>query len=128
MAPEKLGYGINWPIGYDDVAPWYSHVEQFIGVCGAADGLDAMPDGEFLPPFDFNCAELHLRDALRAKYRDRHRGAGSLGASLEAEADSPAAGPRHLPGAQSLHARLPVRRLLQLHVIDAARGRRRPAT
>ncbi len=72
VAPEKLGYGMNWPIGYDDVAPWYSHVEKFIGVCGAADGLDAMPDGEFLPPFDFNCAELHLRDALRAKYRDRH--------------------------------------------------------
>ena len=72
VAPEKLGYGINWPIGYDDVAPWYSHVERFVGVCGAADGLDAMPDGEFLPPFDFNCAELHLRDALHARYRDRH--------------------------------------------------------
>ena len=34
VAPEKLGYGMNWPITYDDVAPWYSHVEQFIGVCG----------------------------------------------------------------------------------------------
>ena len=72
VAPERLGYGMNWPIGYADVAPWYSHVERFIGVCGNADGLDAMPDGEFLPPFDFNCAEEHLRDALRAKYRDRH--------------------------------------------------------
>jgi choline dehydrogenase-like flavoprotein len=72
VAPEKLGYGMNWPIGYDDVAPWYSHVERFIGVCGNADGLESMPDGEFLPPFDFNCAELHLRDALNAKYRDRH--------------------------------------------------------
>jgi choline dehydrogenase-like flavoprotein len=72
VAPEKLGYGMNWPIGYDDVAPWYSHVEKFVGVCGAADGLDAMPDGEFLPPFDFNCAELHLRDSLRAKFQGRH--------------------------------------------------------
>ena len=72
VSPEALGYGMNWPIGYDDVAPWYSHVEQFIGVCGNTDGLESMPDGEFLPPFDFNCAELHLRDALRAKYRDRH--------------------------------------------------------
>ena len=71
-APERHGYGINWPIGYDDVAPWYSHVEQFIGVCGNADGLDAMPDGEFLPPFDFNCAERHLRDRLRAHYGNRH--------------------------------------------------------
>ena len=71
-APERHGYGINWPIGYDDVAPWYSHVERFVGVCGTADGLDAMPDGEYLPPFDFNCAERHLRDALRAHYTDRH--------------------------------------------------------
>ena len=46
--------------------------EQFVGVCGTADGLEAMPDGEFLPPFDFNCAERHLRDALRKKYGDRH--------------------------------------------------------
>jgi len=71
-APERQGYGMNWPIGYDDVAPWYSHVERFVGVCGAPDGLEAMPDGEFLPPFDFNCAERHLRDSLRARYRDRH--------------------------------------------------------
>ena len=71
-APERHGYGIAWPIGYDDVAPWYSHVERFIGVCGARDGLDAMPDGEFLPPFELNCAERHLRDRLRARYGDRH--------------------------------------------------------
>ncbi len=71
-APERHGYGINWPLGYEDVAPWYSHVERFIGVCGNADGLDAMPDGEFLPPFEFNCAERHLRDRLRAHYGDRH--------------------------------------------------------
>ena len=72
VAPEKLGYGMNWPITYDDVADWYTHVERFIGVCGTADGLDAMPDGDFLPAFDFNCAELHLRDSLRAHYKDRH--------------------------------------------------------
>ncbi|GJG86955.1 GMC family oxidoreductase [Gemmatimonadetes bacterium T265] len=71
-APERHGYGMNWPIGYDDVAAWYSHVERFIGVCGNADGLAAMPDGEYLPPFEFTCAERHLRDALRAHYGDRH--------------------------------------------------------
>jgi choline dehydrogenase-like flavoprotein len=72
VAPEKLGYGINWPIAYDDVAPWYSHVERFIGVCGNADHLDAMPDGEFLPPFDLDCAQAHFRDTLKAKYKDRY--------------------------------------------------------
>ncbi|MGZ4000742.1 MAG: GMC family oxidoreductase, partial [Mucilaginibacter sp.] len=55
--PEKFGYGIAWPIGYDDVAPWYSHVEKFIGVCGSKDGIEAMPDGEFLPPFEMYCVQ-----------------------------------------------------------------------
>ena len=71
-APAKYGYGIEWPIGYDDIAPWYSHVEKFIGVCGTRDGIEAMPDGEFLPPFDFNCAEAQVREKIMARYKDRH--------------------------------------------------------
>jgi choline dehydrogenase-like flavoprotein len=71
-APERQGYGMNWPIGYDDVAPWYTHVERFIGVCGNRDGLEAMPDGEYLPPFDFNCVEKHLSDSVRAHYGNRY--------------------------------------------------------
>ncbi|MEZ4416016.1 MAG: GMC family oxidoreductase [Gemmatimonadota bacterium] len=70
-APERDGYGIGWPITYDDVSPWYSHVERFIGVCGNRDGLAAMPDGEFLPPFDFNCVEEHLSERLRSYYGNR---------------------------------------------------------
>lgn len=71
-APAKYGYGIEWPIGYEDIAPWYSHVERFIGVCGNKDGIDAMPDGEFLPPFDFNCVERHMHDTLQQHFPDRH--------------------------------------------------------
>ena len=67
-APAKFGYGIAWPIGYDDIAPWYSHVEKFIGVCGNADGIEAMPDGEFLPPFELNCVERHLKEVLRDQF------------------------------------------------------------
>lgn len=64
-APERLGYGMNWPIRYDDIAPWYSHVEKFIGVCGNKDGLESMPDGEFLPPFDLNCVEQHMQKTIK---------------------------------------------------------------
>lgn len=71
-APYKYGYGIEWPISYDDVDPWYAHVEKFIGVCGNEDGIDAMPDGEFLPPFDFNCVEQHMSDSIHEHYPDRH--------------------------------------------------------
>lgn len=71
-APGKYGYGIDWPIDYKEVAPWYSHVEKFIGVCGNADGIDAMPDGEFLPPFDLNCVEEHMQKSIHQHFPDRH--------------------------------------------------------
>jgi choline dehydrogenase-like flavoprotein len=71
-APERYGFGMAWPIRYKDIAPWYSHVEKFIGVCGTRDGLESMPDGEYLPPFDFNCAEAMMHKKLSAHYKDRH--------------------------------------------------------
>ncbi len=70
-APARYGYGIEWPIGYDDIAPWYSHVEKFAGICGNKDGLEAMPDGDYLPPFEFNCVEKDLQKKISAKYKDR---------------------------------------------------------
>jgi len=70
-APARYGYGIEWPIGYDDIAPWYSHVEIFAGICGNRDGLEAMPDGEYLPPFEFNCVEKALQQKIKATYKDR---------------------------------------------------------
>ncbi len=70
--PAKFGYGIEWPIGYDEVAPWYSHVELFAGICGNRDGLEMMPDGEYMPPFDFNCPEKDIKKVLEKKYTDRH--------------------------------------------------------
>jgi choline dehydrogenase-like flavoprotein len=71
-APARFGYGIEWPISYDEVAPWYSHVEKFIGVCGNKDGIEAMPDGEFLPPFDLNCVESHVQQSIKSNYKNRH--------------------------------------------------------
>jgi choline dehydrogenase-like flavoprotein len=70
-SPERLGYGMNWPIGYEDVAPWYSHVEQFIGVCGNKDGVESMPDGEFIPPFELNCVEAHMKKSIAENF-NRH--------------------------------------------------------
>lgn len=71
-APARYGYGIEWPINYEEIAPWYSHVEKFIGVCGTKDGIEAMPDGEYLPPFDFNCVEAHIQQTIQTNYKDRH--------------------------------------------------------
>ena len=60
----KDGHGNDWPIRYADLAPWYSHVERFIGVSGAREGLDQLPDGEFLPPMNMSVTEAHTREKV----------------------------------------------------------------
>ncbi len=70
-ANAKDGYGSDWPIRYRDVAPWYDHVEKFIGVSGAPEGLMQLPDGHFQPPMALNAVEAHVRDSLRAKFPER---------------------------------------------------------
>jgi choline dehydrogenase-like flavoprotein len=60
----KDGHGNDWPIRYADLAPWYSHVERFIGVSGAKEGLDQLPDGEFLPPMNMSVTEAHTREKV----------------------------------------------------------------
>jgi choline dehydrogenase-like flavoprotein len=66
------GIAVDWPIRYADLAPWYDHVERFIGVSGKAEGLSQLPDSQFLPPMAMNVVEEHVRSAISAKFgRDR---------------------------------------------------------
>jgi len=67
-APAKFNYGLDWPIRYKDVADWYTHVEKFIGVCGNADGIEAMPDGHFMKPFDLTIVEQHIKEVIAKEY------------------------------------------------------------
>lgn len=68
-ANAKEGLGVDWPLRYADIAPWYSYVEKFIGVSGHAEGLAHLPDGEFLPPMQLNCAELQVQEAMARRWR-----------------------------------------------------------
>jgi len=68
-ANAKEGLGVDWPLRYADIAPWYSYVEKFIGVSGQAEGLAHLPDGEFLPPMQLNCAELQVQEAMARRWR-----------------------------------------------------------
>ncbi len=70
-APSRDGFAVDWPIRYDDLAPWYSHVEKFAGISGNKDGIDNLPDGEFLPPWEFNCAEKSMLGKVNAYYPTR---------------------------------------------------------
>lgn len=58
------GVGVDWPISYEDLAPYYDQVETFMGVSGTRDGLEVIPDGNFLPPLNFRCGELQIGRAL----------------------------------------------------------------
>ncbi|MGO4290436.1 GMC oxidoreductase [Chitinophaga sp. RAB17] len=70
-ANAKDGHGVDWPIRYKDIAPWYEYVERYIGVSGQAEGLPQLPDGVFLPPMDMNCLEKHVAARVKEKYNDR---------------------------------------------------------
>ena len=58
------GIGVDWPIRYADIAPWYDYVETFVGISGQSEGLPQLPDGKFLKPMTLNCAEQLVKDAV----------------------------------------------------------------
>jgi choline dehydrogenase-like flavoprotein len=69
----KDGYGIDWPIRYKDLAPWYSYAEKFAGISGSKEGLAVLPDGEFLPPMDMNVVEKDVAARIKQQYKgNRH--------------------------------------------------------
>jgi len=70
--PARDNFAIDWPIRYEDLAPWYSHVERFAGISGNRDGLDTLPDGEFLQPWELNCAEKSIQEKIKSRYTDRY--------------------------------------------------------
>ncbi len=69
--PARDGFAVDWPIRYEDLAPWYSHVERFVGISGNKDGLETLPDGEFLPPWEMNAAEKQIRNRILSNYEGR---------------------------------------------------------
>jgi len=70
--PKRDGFAVDWPIRYKDLESWYSYVEKFVGISGNKDGLDVLPDGEFLKAWDLNCVEEHFQQSIKDNYSDRH--------------------------------------------------------
>ncbi len=70
--PKRDGFAVDWPIRYEDIDAWYTHVEKFAGISGNKDGLDTLPDGEFLPAWEMNCVEKELVNKINTSYKDRH--------------------------------------------------------
>ncbi|MCM5529385.1 GMC oxidoreductase [Parasegetibacter sp. NRK P23] len=70
-ANAKDGVGVDWPIRYKDIEPWYTYVERFVGISGSCEGLPHLPDGDFLPPMAMNALELRFKDEIKKKFPDR---------------------------------------------------------
>src|SRR6187431_151978 len=70
-ANAKDGHGVDWPIRYSDLAPWYDYVESFIGVSGNADGVAHLPDGKFLPAMEMNCVEKSFKEVSEKNFPER---------------------------------------------------------
>ncbi|UPK67714.1 GMC oxidoreductase [Chitinophaga filiformis] len=70
-ANAKDGFGVDWPIRYKDIEPWYDYVETYIGISGQAEGLPQLPDGKFLKAMEMNCLEKHVAGRIREQFKDR---------------------------------------------------------
>jgi choline dehydrogenase-like flavoprotein len=70
--PARDGFAVDWPIRYEDIAPWYSYVERFAGIAGDKDGIEQLPDGEFLPGFPLNCVEKHFKEVVEKHFPGRN--------------------------------------------------------
>lgn len=68
----KDGHGTDWPIRYNDIAPWYDYVEKFVGISGQAEGIPHLPDSIFLPPMEMNCIEKHFAQKVKAQFKERY--------------------------------------------------------
>jgi glucoside 3-dehydrogenase (cytochrome c) catalytic subunit len=111
---SRDGFGMDWPISYADIAPYYDRVDQYLGVSGHPENLPQMPDGIFQRPIKLTSSELHMRDTLKQmgriltpyragvttdglkhnKYRSRCYGRGACnrhvgGCDIHAAFDSP---------------------------------------
>lgn len=86
-ANKRDGHGVDWPIRYADVAPWYDKVEEFIGVSGAAEGLPQLPDGKFQPAMALNPVERHVREVIAARWPGRCLTVGRTANMTQAKPD-----------------------------------------
>jgi len=112
-AASRDGFDVDWPIGYEDVSPYYDKVDLLLGCSGTKEGLIQVPDGIYQRPMKMNCVETHFKRSiakmgrsyipgrcgvstegqLNNKYRSRCLGRGrcSRGCDVNANFHSPAA-------------------------------------
>jgi choline dehydrogenase-like flavoprotein len=64
-AASRDGYDVDWPVTYEEIAPYYSRVERMIGVASTVQSRPSNPDGEYLPPMNFRCLDWILQSGAK---------------------------------------------------------------
>ena len=70
-ANAREGIGVDWPIRYRDLEPWYAYVEKWVGISGQALGLPQLPDSVFQPPMELNCLEQSVKEKIESRFAER---------------------------------------------------------
>jgi choline dehydrogenase-like flavoprotein len=70
-ANSRDGHGVDWPIRYEDLAPWYDYVERFAGISGQKENLPQLPDGVFQPPFAMTRGEVAFKERVESAFATR---------------------------------------------------------
>src|SRR5580658_5491583 len=68
-ANARDGIGVDWPVRYKEIEPWYTYVEKFAGISGSVENLPLLPDSHFLPPYDMTCVEKDISARLKDHYK-----------------------------------------------------------
>ena len=124
------GYGEDWPVSYEELAPYYERVERYIGISGQAEGLAQLPDSVMLPPMAMMCGERAFQTQVEAKLR--HAGDPSAARRSDPAAQRPRRVPLLRPVRAGLHDAFLLFELVddagrraedrQLHDSDRCRG------
>jgi len=69
----KDGVGVDWPVRYKDIAPWYDYVERFAGISGSYENLPQLPDGQFLSPMEMNVLEKDVAARIAKLYPNERK-------------------------------------------------------
>lgn len=70
-ANAKDGHGIDWPVRYKEIEPWYEYVEKFVGISGQKENYAALPDSVFMPPMAMNCVEEQVKKGIESNFSKR---------------------------------------------------------
>jgi len=82
-ANVRQGIAVDWPIRYNDIAPWYDYVERFAGISGEKLGLPHLPDGQFQKPLPLNAVEKELSKRIHSRYPERYLTIGRVAVLTE---------------------------------------------